>query len=391
MEVLVRVGISGGGARNIMLSWAEIEERLGRTDLEDFSDREIMPLLSELAVEREEADQKKELKSLQNAFTLGFFGFGVSFFIFTLVVPDVWWGIVLKFVFFPILFFGSFIVVAYLKRETLMKVLFRARGNFVARAQALTKIAEHLGLSYVPTPGGAPEHMKMLAKLKFMPKKFGDLVDLLETHGGQEDAVEAAVKSGLLVPDVVVLGSEKDKARYYRQSAMGQSFEDGFEGERSGIAFSALEWIERVDEAPDRFHLLLVLKAPHSLHGVTHLRSRKTPWPKAEDSSAFSDVQLVPETFNDRFRLRSTDQVEARTIFNPAVIERVLALAHGEVFRAVGRDDVLVFDIVGENRFDLIDLRTAYWDTQTVQKTFGDIAELMELVDEMAHAFMVKS
>tara|TARA_Y100000052_G_scaffold13882_1_gene13505 strand:- start:165253 stop:166377 length:1125 start_codon:yes stop_codon:yes gene_type:complete len=372
-----------------MLSWAEIDQRLGRTGLEGFSDREIVPQLEEMTEEGDSADQKKALKSLQRSFTIGFFSFGIFFFVFAIFVPDDWWGIVLKFVLFPVVFLGTMALTAFLRRETLMKVLFRAQGNFMARAAALKSIADHLQLVYVPTPGGAPEHFKMLAKFRLMPKKFGEMVEMLDQHGGLDEAVDAATKSGLLAPDAVVLGNEKDKERYYRQTAMGQSFEDGFEGERSGIGFSAFEWIETVDEAPDRYHLLLLLRAPHRLNGVTHLRSRKTPWPRAEDSKAFSDVHVVPETFNDHFRLRSTDQVEARTIFNPAVIERVLALAHGEAFRAVARDDQLVFDIVGENRFNLIDLQSAHWDTQSIRKTFEDIVELMELVDEMSHAFMV--
>ena len=101
-------------------------------------------------------------------------------------------------------------------------------------------------------------------------------------------------------------------------------------------------------------------------------------------------MDLVPDTFNEYFRLRSTDQVEARTIFNPAVVERVLALAHGQPFRAVAQEEGLVFDFVGDNRFALIDLKTGEWNDETIKQSVTDVAELLELVDTLAHAFMVR-
>lgn len=367
-----------------------LEGRLGGIDIDALSDEKIRPILEEFSQSAAPGDQKALIGSLSRSFTIGFFGFFIGFSVFVMSFPDTWWGTALKFILFPFLFFGVMGLVAWLRRDSIMKLLLRAEGAFLARSGALDEIARALGLTYMPTPGGAPEALKVLSKIPVIPKKLNHLIELLDRHGGQDAAVELATDSGLLQPDVVVLGGKEDKARYYRQTAMGLAFEDGFEGVRNGVAFSAFEWVEKVEDSPDRYHLLLVLTAPYRLHGVTQLRSRKTPWPHSmEDGGRLSDVDLVPPIFNDHFRLRSSDQTEARAIFNPAVVERVLAMAHGFPFRAVAREGHLVIDLVGDNRFNLVELSTGTWSAETIRQTFIDIAELLELVDAMAHAFMV--
>lgn len=102
------------------------------------------------------------------------------------------------------------------------------------------------------------------------------------------------------------------------------------------------------------------------------------------------DVDLGPKAFDSLYKLRSSDQVEARAIFNPAVIERVIDLAHGGQFRAVAREGHLVFDFASEaNRFHLIDLIGGVWNDETLHQTYSDLAEALALVDTLGHAFML--
>ena len=372
-------------------SWDELADRLKDKSLKVFSDRAVAGPLYQVTRQNDGDAAKAALKTLQGDFTKGFIVFFITFAILMTVTPDTFLGIAALFILFPVMFFGTFALVAWFRRDTLVTFLTAAKGNFLARASALSAMAERLDLSYVASPGGAPQTLKILSKLNFVSGRLRDLIDTLDENGGLDEAVEAAVASGMLVPDVVVLGgSEAQKARYYRQSALGHAFEDGFEGERNGIRFSAFEWIESVDDAPDKYHLLLVLNAPYRLHGVTQLRSRGTPWSKPVTERELNDVQLVPATFNDHFRLRSTDQVEARTIFNPAVVARILALAHGEPFRAVASGEHLVINFEGQNRFNLLDLQTGAWSDESIRETWSDIADLLTVTDEMAHAFMVR-
>lgn len=102
------------------------------------------------------------------------------------------------------------------------------------------------------------------------------------------------------------------------------------------------------------------------------------------------DVELGPRSFDALYRLRSSDQVEARAIFNPALIERVTALAHGGRLRAVARQHHLVFDFASHaNRFHLIDLITGHWSDETIRQAHADLAEALALVDALGHAFML--
>lgn len=150
------------------------------------------------------------------------------------------------------------------------------------------------------------------------------------------------------------------------------------------------EWVERVSEAPDIHHLMIVLKAPFKLSGVTELRSRKISWLRGVDKSGLNEVSLEAVRFTDHFRLRSTDQIESRALFNPAVIERVLALADRGKFRAVASGDHLVFAFEGTDRFALLDLGTGKWDDGSIRRGLTDLADALGLVDALAHAFMVR-
>ncbi len=372
-----------------IMNWTEIERRLGVEGVERLIREEVRPPLETLPASNVDEQSKQALKKIKRGFSIAFFGFALGFFFFSVFVPDTWWGIVLKFVCFPLAFFGCLALAAVMNRDAISDYFLATQARYIVKSKVMTAIAGKVGLSYIAAPGGAPESLKALQKLGLLRKEIQIVMDVLDDHGGLDESVAAATATGLLTADVIVLGSEEQKARYLRQSAMGHSFEDGFHGERKGISFSAFEWIEQVDEAPDKYHLLVVFKAPYRLSGATQLRSRKTPWPSKFDL-AFQDVQLVPEDFAKKFRLRSTDQVEARTLFNPAVVERVLALAHGDPFRAVAVDNHLVIDIVGGNRYPLLDLRFGEWSDETIRQTLVDIADLLDVVDEMSRTFMVK-
>ena len=372
------------------MSWSEYEKRLNADGLGRVIEEQVKPVLMSVPAEMHATDSKAAMKTLSAAFTTAFFVFAVGFFLLMTFLPDTWWGVALRFIIFPLGFFGALAIAAWLNRKTIATFLLGRRDWFIAKSKAMTAILETVGLTYVAAPGGAPESLKVLQKIGFLDKQIKLVSDMLDDHGGLDSAVQAAVDSGLLISDVVVLGTDEQKARFYRQSALGHTFEDGIQGTRKGISFSALEWIERVEDAEDRYHLLAVFTAPHRLSGTTQLRSRKTPWPNRREQN-FQDVQLVPEDFARKFRLRSTDQVEARTIFNPAVVERVLQLAHGDPFRAVASGDHLVVDVVGNNRFALVDLISGEWNDATISSTLKDIADLLDLVDVMADTFMLNS
>jgi hypothetical protein len=307
------------------------------------------------------------------------------------LLPDSGWGEVLSFILFPLLFIFNIALALFLLRGRLTKLFVEAQARLAVKAEALTTIITPLGLSYVPAPGGPQKGLEWIAKQSWAPPEFRAATEALRSAGGMEKAVETVRDCGLFIEsNVYVVGSPEQKAKYAELAADNTRIEDGFEGRHAGLAMSMFEWMESVEDAPDIPHLVIVLEAPFTLHGVTQLRARKTSWPQDPQGRAVLEVDLGPKAFDAVYRLRASDQVEARAIFNPAVIERVIALAHGGKFRAVAQANDLVFDFAGgPNRFQLVDLLTGVWNDETLLQTHVDLAETLALVEVLGHAFML--
>ena len=138
-------------------SWDELADRLKDNSLKVFSDRAVAGPLYEVTRQNDGDAAKAALKTLQGDFTKGFIVFFITFAILMTVMPDTFFGIAGLFILFPVMFFGTFALVAWLRRDTLVTFLTAAKGNFLARASALSAMAERLDLSYVASPGGAPQ------------------------------------------------------------------------------------------------------------------------------------------------------------------------------------------------------------------------------------------
>lgn len=370
------------------LGWDDIEQAEGFAGLRAHADAEVVPLLND--ADMRPMDGKKLKGRISGVLTGGFIFFVISFLIIQGLLPNTWWGETLVFILFPVLFFGSFVSALFLFRRTLVNVLLDAKRRFLIRGKALAVLCAPLGLSYVPTPGGSPGALKWLAQQSWAPAELRNLATTFDEAGGMDEAVAAARETGLMVEsNVYVVGSKEQKERYQELAARQATIEDGFHGVRRGVAFDMFEWVERVEDAPDIHHLVIVLDAPFDLHGVTQLRARKTSWPQEASGVRFADVDLGPKAFDAAYRLRATDQVEARAIFNPAVIERVIGLAHDGKFRGVAKGRRLVFDFPGVNRFNLVDVVNGAWSEETLRQTISDLTEALTLVDTLAHAFML--
>jgi hypothetical protein len=281
----------------------------------------------------------------------------------------------------------------YLARGKIAALIIRAQRAFIARANAWLAIAEATGITYVPAPGGAPEGLRWLAKQRWASKQLGPLARLLDDHGGMDAAVAVAREAGVFLRGTTVLGKPEERAKSIKRLNAMQSVEDGFEGVRHGVGFSLFEWDESEDEGPDTYHLVLVLAAPLRLQGVTHVRSRRGRWPLEAVDTPFNAVDLGVPAFSKRFDVRSNDQVEARALLNPAVIERLIAIPEAEEIVIVAQGGHVVVDIAGEagrNRFNLVEVTSAVWNDATLTEGITDLADALSLVDVFAHALMVR-
>lgn len=370
------------------INWDALGRRLGLNQPEHFVDREITPLLQTVPVEQK--DKKGQPNSrLQLPFTLGMIGFGVSFLVLMGLTSDTFFGGLINFVLFLPLFFGWMILIVYLFKDRFLAAFVAGKERFLARSKALTVLADQIGLHYVPSPGGAPAMLKQVAQHPIAPSVLRDVVELMDDHGGMDDALDIARASGVMMLGAV-LGSKEQREKYQQQAAENARVEDGFQGERAGVSFDAFEWVESEEDSPDTYHLVLVFRVPYRLQGVTQMRTRHIGWPGGHFDARFEPVDIVARIFRDRFRMRSTDQTEARTIFDPAVVERVSDLAHGDKVRAVAFEEHLVIDIEGEDRFCMVNLATGEWSRASIAASLQHIAEMLELADAVSAAFRLK-
>lgn len=368
-------------------NWDKIEARLGLQDPAMFSQRHIVPLFEDLPNRGSGASDDWK-KGFRAPMVTGFWIFGITFVGLMVFLPSSFFFGFLLFLLFIPLFFLSFAVGFYLHRGKFMAAFAQGQERFIARSRALDRLADAVGLSYVPTPGGAPPLLTYFAKFRFAPDAVREAVTLLNDHGGMDEPLEVARRSGTMLADVTVLGAPDKIEKYKADAVANVRVEDGFQGTVSGVPFSAFEWVQPVEDSDDLFHLCIIFDLPRQLHGITQLRSRHISWPGRMEDISLSPVGVVAPAFEDRFRMRSTDQVEARTVFDPAVLERVADLAHGEKVRAVAYGQHLVVDIEGgDDRFAMIDLLSGEWSAQRIADSMIHIAEMRELAEAVAASF----
>jgi hypothetical protein len=291
---------------------------------------------------------------------------------------------------FPVLFISSMILTAFLCRHRIAEALLIGRDNFLIRTEALTALCARLGLEYIPIPGGPNKPTKYLASLRHCPQILKDFCAIMDDHGGFDDVAEIIRGSGLALPRETILASEKNREEIYKRQVESQQFEDGVKGTVDGIPFSALEWTENLNEST-RHHLLIVLKLPTRLMGRVEFKNKAGRWPAAMPKWKKQPVSLISKAFTKNYSVRACDQVEARLIFDPAVIERLTTYAASDAVCGIAFDNHLVVDLVGRNRFDLLNLASGDWSRDTIQTTLDDIEELREFVQTVSRAFAVKS
>ena len=368
--------------------WAMLEARLGISNLDAFIAEDVILPLSKLEPTPETKDGFP--KSLSWPIMLGFVAFMISFMLIESQMPRNAFGTIGSFLLFPTLFVGFMALTLYLMRHKISKIIVEAENNFLVRSQVLVGIATRIGLEYVPTPGGASKAMQIIAKWRHCPQKIKDVVALMEANRGLALQSEAIRRSGLATPSEIVLGSDKAKAKAYEITLENLQFEDGFSGTRNGIDFAAMEW-EESHEDFSYHHLLIHLTLPHKLTGWVEFKNRASGWPNSRPNISLKKVSVPYSPFTKAYDVRASDQTEGRLVFDPSVIESLSQFAADGPARGVAFDNHLVFDIRGDNRFELVNIATGQWSEESIKRTFTDIAQMLELVDAAANAFALKA
>lgn len=349
---------------------------------------QLIPILSR--AKEEDATKDGMSKALLMPMIAGF-----VFFVFlylmakAYLLPKSGFGETLMFLLFPILFLVSIAATAFFFRQRITEFFIRTQERFLIRAEALDLIAKEMGVDYSPVPGGPSPTLTAFAKWRYCPQIVKDACALMESHSGFDDVSDIIRASGLAIPKQFLTGKDEDKEKYYTQQINEQQFEDGFRGVRGNIPFAALEWAESHDESVT-YHLLIALTLPTQLTGRVEFKTKAAQWPVIPPGMAKKKVGLLSKQFAKSYQVRASDQMEARLIFDPAVIERLTAYSASGPVRGVAFDNHLVVDLEGQNRFDIIDLMSGKWSEESIEATLTDFMQMLGFVDAISNTFSVR-
>lgn len=363
------------------LGWAALERRDGFSGLKAIAEQETLPKLAEA---KPRITEKNPINALYGGGCFTAVAAGMLFLVLTSV-----FGIIGFIVAGVIGFFTAKPAIERIAKIHINRMI----ADLEFRQSVFDPIAGHLGLRYVAAPGGGQGIVTQQSKEGLFQASFGRLLKALDQYSGQDEAVAAARASGLVeLVTVIHIGAADEETKKARETGLTR-LEDGFSGEHAGLRFDAFEVVRaarRTDDGttyPAEHALLLVLNLPRPLQSTTQLRSRKIGWHKSGEAERLEKVSLESNEFQDLYRVRSNDQVEARFVFTPDVMQRVTELAHGEPIRATAQGDHLVVAFEGPNRFDLTSEDTGLDGDAAVRLAIQQIGEMLDLVEAVAETF----
>ncbi len=362
-------------------SWETLEARSGFEGLREIAAQDTLP---KLAAAQPRTVQQNPINALYGGGCVTAFGFVALFFALTTMFGP--------FGFIAALIAGFFMAKPAIERIAKIYVD-RMVKDLAFRQSVFEPLIKPLGLTYVAAPGGGQGIVAQQSQEGPFQKTFGKLFAALETYSGQEQAVAAARASGLVeLATVIHIGTADEATKKARETGLTR-LEDGFSGMHKGLSFDAFEVVRSPRNTSDgateaaEHALLLVLALPRPLQSTTQVRSRNIGWHKAGDAERLQTVSLESNDFEDAFRVRSNDQVEARFVFTPDVMVRILELAHGEQIRATAQRSHLVIAFEGPNRFDLTSSDTGLEGDAAIRLAVQQIAEMLDLVEAVAGVF----
>ncbi len=365
-----------------MSEWTDIEDKLGLDNLDEIVENEIKPLFRDVQnkapVNSEPKFKTKLFKLILN--TLFFVLLGVGIFILSFLP----FGFFLIIIYVLVALIAYALAYIYVIRDEIDASLNKGMFYRSAKTRALKIICQHLDLNYASNPSAKP--------ITFMGKTYSEA----DINGGDEPndksfekVIKTAHRSGLLTVPSVYLNNRVE-AEKFEESL--QWFEDGFCGDYLGTSFTSVEWRDKRQVEGPQYHLLLFFKSPYKLSGETQMRTKVARWPGHKISQAeMKPISIGYSSIDEVFEFRGSDQVEARLIFDPLVLERLLDFSPDALFRAAAFEDTLIFDIAGDNQFGIIDLASGEYSDDTIEATLNDIYRMQQLVKAVAHIFSLRA
>ena len=180
------------------------------------------------------------------------------------------------------------------------------------------------------------------------------------------------------------------------------SFEDRFHGEYKGAGFDLYEahLEQRRTDSKGRTRYdtvfrgqLVRMSFPRDFLGVTVVRRDAGVFNAfgggAIDGRKLERVRLVDSSFEKAFEVWSTDQVEARYLVHPVMMERLIALEtglHGKRLRCAFENGDLLVAVEGGNLFEPGDLFKPLADPARARRIVNEIAGVFKVMDQVLTA-----
>lgn len=179
-------------------------------------------------------------------------------------------------------------------------------------------------------------------------------------------------------------------------------FEDRFSGAYKGAAFDLYEahLEQRTTDSKGRTRYTTVFRGqlvrmhfPRDFLGVTIVRRDAGMFNVfgggQSDGKRLERVRLVDSTFEKAFEVWSTDQVEARYLLHPVMMERLIALEaglHGKRIRCAFEGGDLLVAVEGGNLFEPGDLFKPLVDPARARRIINEIAGVFKVMDQVLTA-----
>jgi Protein of unknown function (DUF3137) len=169
------------------------------------------------------------------------------------------------------------------------------------------------------------------------------------------------------------------------------SVEDHFEGERAGWAFELYEATLTRGSGRSRRTVfrgqILSAAFPHPFEGITVVLRDAGPLSRFECPPTLDRIALEDPKFEGVFEVFGSDQVAARAILTPTLMQAILELEAafaGERLRFAFMGGEVHIAMEGHNRFEIGALYTTLVDRRRVEAVARDIAAVFQLVDSLA-------
>ena len=222
---------------------------------------------------------------------------------------------------------------------------------------------------------------------------------------GINEAIARALGIAYMHDCAAGAGFRRARAHRMFKSYSRSSFEDLWQGDLGGLAFSLHEaHLEQKQGSGKNSRWVTVFRGPiitiagaRQFHGVTLLeragRHSKMLWFGEKEEIELDGVKLaradmVHPDFEDAFTVYTSDQVEARWLVHPTYIEKLIALEdafNGRDVRALFKDGELTIVLSSSNMFESGSI-DATRDRANVERSIDQFMAMAELATSLNEA-----